>query len=124
MIHKIKNIAAWILQVLVGLEFLIAGLAKFTNAKYWGTQFESWGFPDYFYLVIGGLELILAIFVFFPKYSAKAAIGLGIIMLGATLTHAVHQENRVWVTLIITGIIALLVYLRKDRLQITKTHQN
>ncbi|MCB0632639.1 MAG: DoxX family protein [Lewinella sp.] len=114
--QKLRNIAAWILQVLVGLEFSIAGLAKFTNSKIWAQQFEGWGYPDHFYMLIGGLELILAVLVFFPRYSAKAALGLGVIMLGATLTHAIHQEwNRVWVTVIITGIIALLYYLRKGK---------
>lgn len=114
--QKFKNISAWVLQVLVGLEFILAGQAKFTDPDRWAEQFEGWGFPNYFYLLIGGLELVLAILVFFPKYSAKAAIGLGIIMLGAAGTHAIHQEwDRVLVTMIITGVVALLYFLRRDK---------
>ena len=114
--QKFKNIATWVIQVLIGLEFIIAGQAKFTNPELWSEQFEGWGYPNSFYLVIGGIELILAILVFIPKYSAKAALGLAVVMIGATITHAIHQEwDRIIVTLIITGMALLLFYLRKER---------
>jgi len=114
---KIKRIFTWFLQVIMGLEFIIAGQAKFTSvgSEVWAREFKEWGYPDNFYLIIGGLELVGAILIFFPKFASKAALGLGIIMLGATVTHAVHQEwSRVLVTVIITGLLTLVYFLRKD----------
>ena len=111
---KIKIVGTWFLQIIMGLEFLLAGQAKFTRPEAWAKSFEKWGYPDHFYLVIGGLELLGAILIFFPKLASKAAIGLGIIMIGASLTHVFHQEwSRVVVTVIITALLALLYYLRK-----------
>lgn len=112
---KTTNIIAWILQVLMGLEFILAGQAKFTRPADWSKSFERWGFPDNFYLIIGGLELIGALAIFFPKYASKAALGLGIIMIGASITHAVHGEwNRIIVTLILSGILGVVYFLRKN----------
>lgn len=112
---KVRNILTWVLQVLLGLQFILAGQAKFTRPDVWAGQFAGWGFPDNFYLVIGALELIGAILVFIPKFASKAALGLGIIMIGATITHAIHDEmNRIPVTLIIAGFCGLMYYLRKN----------
>lgn len=111
---KFKRIITWILQVLMGLEFLLAGQAKFTSTEAWSKMFDRYGYPDYFYLFIGALELIGAILIFFPKFASKAALGLGVIMLGATATHAIHSEwNRVIVTVILTGILGAVYALRK-----------
>ncbi len=93
----------------------MAGQAKFTRPDAWAKDFDRWGFPDNFYLVIGALELIGAILVFIPKFASKAALGLGIIMIGAALTHAIHGEfSRVIVTVIIAGFCGAVFYLRKD----------
>ncbi|MEP1035135.1 DoxX family protein [Ekhidna sp.] len=113
--NKFKRILTWTLQVLMGLEFLIAGQAKFTAAQAWFQKFNDWGFPDHFYQIIGGLEIIGAILIFIPKFASKAALGLGAIMLGATITHAVHGEwNRIIFTLIIAGILGAVFLLRKN----------
>lgn len=114
---KFKRILTWILQVLMGLEFLIAGQAKFTAAEIWAKQFNGWGFPEHFYLVIGALEVIGAVLIFIPKYASKAALGLVVIMLGATVTHVVHGEwDRIIFTLIIAGILVAVYVLRKEEM--------
>jgi len=112
---KARKILTWVLQVLVGLEFLLAGQAKFTRADVWAGEFERWGFPNNFYLVIGGLELLGAILVFIPKFASRAALGLGIIMIGAVITHAIHGEgSRIIVTLIIAGLCGGVFYLMRN----------
>ncbi|MEP5612450.1 MAG: DoxX family protein [Cyclobacteriaceae bacterium] len=112
---KVRKILTWVLQVLVALEFLLAGQAKFTQPGVWAKSFADWGFPDNFYFVIGGLEVLGAILVFIPKFASKAALGLGIIMIGATLTHVIHAEwDRIIFTLIFTGLCGGVFYLRKN----------
>lgn len=113
--NKIKIILTWFVQVIMGLEFILAGQAKFTRPEVWAKEFREWGYPDHLYLIIGGLELVGAILIFFPKFATRAALGLGVIMSGATITHAIHQEwNRVVVTVVITGLLGLVFYLRRN----------
>lgn len=111
---KLKKGFSWFLQIILGLEFILAGQAKFTRPDAWTTQFDRWGYPDNFSYAIGGIELIFAIVLFFPKYAAKAAMVLGVVMIGASVTHAIHGEwDRVIVTLILTVLLALLFILRR-----------
>ncbi len=112
--RKVKNVFTWVLQVLLGLEFILAGQAKFTRMDTWAGMFQEWGYPDHVYLLIGGLELVGAVLVFIPKTASKAALGLAVIMIGALLTHALHAEwDRVVVTGILAGLSGLLFWLRR-----------
>ena len=56
--EKIKTILTWAIQVILGLQFILSGQAKFTRADWWSRKFSEWGYPDNFYLVIGVLELV------------------------------------------------------------------
>lgn len=113
--NKIKLITSWILQVLLGLQFIIAGQAKFTTPGVWEAQFTRWGYPDNFYMVIGILEIIGGILMFVPRLVTKASIGLGVIMIGATGTHIIHQEwDGTTVTVIIILVLIAVFLLRKD----------
>lgn len=113
--NKGRNIVTWVIQVLMGLQFILAGQAKFTAAEAWSQKFTEWGYPDSFYLVVGLLELAGGILIFIPKFASKAAIGLAVIMIGATFTHLFNGEaDRIIVTLILTGLLGLVYYLRKS----------
>lgn len=111
---KIKNIGAWILQVLLGLEFILAGQAKFTSGEIWNNSFDKWGYPDGFAQVIGVLELLLAIVLFIPKLASYGAAVLAVIMLSAGITHFTNGENGIG-PLVIMGLLVWLGYLRKEK---------
>lgn len=112
---KGKKVLAWILQVLLGLEFLIAGFAKLSMGEVWQAKFEDWGYPDSFYLVVGVLEMVGGLLIFFPKLASRVAIGLGGIMIAATITHILAQEWKgIVVTLIILVVLTVAYYLRRD----------
>lgn len=111
---KVKNIGAWVLQVLLGLEFLLAGQAKFTASELWASNFEKWGYPDNLSYVIGALEVLGGVLLFIPKLASHAASMLAVIMLIAGITHFANGENGI-TPFIIMLLLALLWYLRKER---------
>lgn len=111
---KVKNVGGWILQVVLGLEFIIAGQAKFTASEAWSANFEKWGYPDGFSQFIGGIELIGAILLFIPKLASHAVPILAIVMLSAAITHFANGENGI-APVIIMLLLVWLWYLRKDR---------
>ncbi|MGH1366684.1 MAG: DoxX family protein [Calditrichia bacterium] len=90
--NKISFYGSWLLQIILGLLFLAAGAGKFLAAEVWIAKFSSWGFPQHFYLLIGLVELAAAVLLFIPRLFNYAIITLTAIMLGAVLTHLVHQE--------------------------------
>lgn len=90
--RKAKTIALWVLKILTGFGFSVASLAKLTSNPQMIQNFENWGYPSWFYLVIGILELAGAILLFVPKMTLYAVIGLAIIMIGAVVTHLIHDS--------------------------------
>ena len=86
------TIGLWALQVLLGALFIMVGTGKFGDPN-WERRFARWGYPDGFYMVIGVLEALGGLLLFVPRLTSYAAGMLGIIMIGASLTHFVHGES-------------------------------
>ncbi len=84
------NIVLWILQVLLGLFFLFAGVMKFIMPV--EQMSAGTGLPGWFFWFIGacetlgGLGLVLpSLLRIKPRLTPLAALGLVIIMIGATV---------------------------------------
>lgn len=88
-----RNTIAWIFQVVMGVLYVIASAGKVTSQPEVITNFDLWGYPYGFYLIIGGLELIGGVLLFYPKTAGYAAVILMAVMIGAALTHIVHDEG-------------------------------
>ena len=113
--EKIRNISAWVLQVILGLMFLMAGSSKFQHASVWERKFQNWGFPDHYYIIIGILEMIGAIGLFIPRFMKPAAIFLITIMIGAAATHLFNNEaSEIMRPGMFLILLPVLLYLRKS----------
>lgn len=87
-----KNVVGWIAQVIMGVLFLIASSWKIISHPMAVQNFENWGYPPGFYLIIGLLELVGGILLFHPKTAGYACVILFSVMIGAIITHVVHAE--------------------------------
>ena len=111
-----KTVGIWVLTVLLGLFFVLQGVAKFTPSSPWPGMFEGWGYPAGFHLVIGALELLAGIFLFVPRVAGFAAALLVLIMLGAFGTHALHGEGPQMASTAIFALLAgVMVWIRLPR---------
>ena len=88
---KSKLILNWILRILLSIGFLLASLGKLTSNISVLDMFENWGYPDWFHLFIGAIELIMAILILIPKTLKFAILGITIILIGAIITHLVND---------------------------------
>jgi uncharacterized membrane protein YphA (DoxX/SURF4 family) len=79
-----------ILRVLLTLGFLAAGLSKFAPQSGWQARFAGWGYPAWFVLVIGALEVVGVLGLWVPAISRYAIGLLAVILLGATYTNLTH----------------------------------
>ena len=102
------TIGLWALQILLGALFVLVGILKFGDPT-WARNFARWGYPDGFYMVVGVLEALGGLLLFVPRLASYAAAMLGIIMIGASLTHFVHGEmHRVAPPLIYLALLAIV----------------
>ena len=107
------TIGLWVLQVLLGALFVVLGAGKFADPT-WQRNFARWGYPDGFYMVVGVLEALGGLMLFVPRLTSYAAAMLGIIMLGASLTHLVHGEmRRVAPPLVYLAVLAIVGIARR-----------
>jgi putative oxidoreductase len=81
------TIALWVLQALLALQFVMAGLAKLFGDPAMVEMFATIGIGQWFRYVVGALEIAGALGVLIPLVSGLAALGLVCLMIGATLTN-------------------------------------
>ncbi len=87
---KGKNIAGWVLAVVLGAVFIMAGAGKFSGGA--AEMFAGWGYPAWFAVFIGVSEVLGGIGLLIPRITRFAIMGLSLIMLGAAYTHATNGE--------------------------------
>jgi len=98
------NIAIWVCQVLLAGVFLFSGMQKITQTKERMLATGQTGVRDYplgFIRFIAAMELLGAVGLVvpwathvLPLLTPLAAVGLGIIMVGAGRAHARLHETR------------------------------
>jgi len=81
------NVALWVLQVLLALQFVMAGLIKVIGDPAMVEMFATIGIGQWFRYFVGVLEIAGAVGVLIPRLSGLAALGLVCLMAGATLTN-------------------------------------
>jgi len=115
------NALLWVVQILIGLAFLGAGFLKVTKSREelqptmeWVEDFSLWTIR-----FIGAAEVLAGVGLLVPSLtgiapvlSAVAAVGLVLLMAGATITHVRRDEvvpNAV-VTVALLAMAAFVVW--------------
>lgn len=101
-----------VLVVVLAVVLGAAGIAKISGAPAMRTAARHLGFSVGQYRVIGALELAgavgLLVGLVAPGIGVAAAIGLGLLLFGAGITHIVHRDgaSRVAVPLLLVAVVA------------------
>ena len=85
--RRALNITLWVLQVMLALIFVMAGLAKVFGDQAMVEMFATIGIGQWFRHLVGALEIAGAVGVLIPRLSGPAELGLGCLMVGAALTN-------------------------------------
>src|ERR1700722_6256100 len=82
----------WAPSGLMALTFLAAGAGKVGAVKPSPENFARWGLSPTIMRAVGTAEILGAIGLLIPRAAPFAAVGLGLLMLGAVRTGVVHGE--------------------------------
>lgn len=117
---------AWIIQILLALLFVMAGILKMTQPieklKQRMTYVESLSPASTRVIgaleLAGGLGLILPMLTnILPWLTPLAALGLVLTMIGAALLHVVRKEYAlIGINVVLLGLAAFVLYARFDLL--------
>jgi uncharacterized membrane protein YphA (DoxX/SURF4 family) len=89
-------------------------LLKLTGNIFWVRDFQRWGYPDWFRLVVGIAELISMALLLVPRLATYGASFFAIVMLGAIFTHATHNEtSRLPFNLLLLTLTLVIAFVRR-----------
>lgn len=75
------------------MVFARAGLDKFDSTSGWSRAFAHWGYPAWFRVLIGVLEVAAALLLLWPRTAVHGAAIIIVVMLGGVGTHAFVEHR-------------------------------
>lgn len=105
---RLENRVLWVVQILVGLDFIFGAYMKLSGMPHMVELFANIGAGQWLRYFVGACELAGGIGLMIPALAGLAATGLALLMVGALYTNLVILDESLaplmW--LILAGIIA------------------
>lgn len=109
-----KVIGMWIPAILLVLIFAKQGWSKFDDSSGWANAFRHWGYPDWFRVTIGVMELAAVVLLLLGRTAALGAILIIVVMLGAWATHLLFDGGRHMTSEVVPLTLAsILLFIRR-----------
>jgi uncharacterized membrane protein YphA (DoxX/SURF4 family) len=102
-------ILIWIISALMAYDFVLQGWRKFDPQGWWAPAFENWGYPTWFMMLIGLMEVAGAVLLIIPQIRYIGAMLLIVVMVGAVVTKSLHKISIDEVLYFISAIATLLL---------------
>ncbi|MFC5528821.1 DoxX family protein [Cohnella yongneupensis] len=104
-----------VLQSLLALMFLMAGMGKLSGSKMHVDNFDRWRLPQGFRVVTGLVELIgaavLIVGYWDTSWTALGALIIGITAIGGVLTHVrIKDSLKQTFPILLAGVLAWIVF--------------
>ncbi len=109
MLYVPKNKVVLGISAVLALAFLAFGGMKFASPQQMLDNFAAWGYPSGFHYVVGLAEVAGAIGLFLRPLARYAALGLGLLMIGAFATHIMHPPLSAGIPSFVLGALAFTV---------------
>lgn len=104
-----KIVGTWFPAILLILIFAPQGWAKFSDTSGWAVAFRHWGYPVWFRVTIGILELAAVVLLALGRTAAWGAILIILVMLGAWATHLIFDGGRNMTSEVVPLVLASIV---------------
>jgi putative oxidoreductase len=114
---RFARIFAITITVLLALVMASAGLQKLTGSEAMVDLFYDIGAGQWLRYVVGVLELSAALGLIAPRLRALAALGVVLLMTGATITNVFIISENTTSTVVLGLIAGLIVWIRRDELR-------
>jgi uncharacterized membrane protein YphA (DoxX/SURF4 family) len=115
LIRAAKTVGAWLPAILLILIFAPQGWSKFNDASGWAVAFRHWGYPDWFRVTIGMIELSAVVLLALGRTAAFGAMLIIVVMLGGMATHLIFDAGRHMTSEVVPLVLATIVLIVRRR---------
>jgi putative oxidoreductase len=110
--------ALWLFTLLLVMIFFKAGRDKFDDHSGWARAFTHWGFPVWFRMLVGVMELSAAALLLWPRTAPLGAALIIVVMLGGMGTHLARDHGRHMTSELMPLVVAsVILYVRRGELR-------
>lgn len=88
-LHKLIPILVWVMSLWFAYKLIDNGVQKLDPEGFWTSAFEKWGYPVWFRIFIGVLEVVGGVLLIIPRVRIFGGLILCMVMLGALSTRLV-----------------------------------
>lgn len=111
---RVLTVVLWLLSAFLVLVFVNAGYPKFSDSSRWTEAFAGWGYPVWFRIFVGAVEVLGSVLLLVPRTAIYAAAALSVIMLGGMGTHIFHGDPAaIYHEAIPLALLTAVAYLRR-----------
>jgi uncharacterized membrane protein YphA (DoxX/SURF4 family) len=93
---RIGKILLWTATLFPALVIGLSGVSKVVTTGEWNLLFASWGYPAWFTVAVGALEIAGALLMLVPRLAFYGGSTLAAIMLGAVVTLMMHPGSHLF----------------------------
>lgn len=111
------NLALWLLQAALAVQFLGGGVLKLTGAPEMVNLFADIGAGQWLRYLVGALEVAGAAGLLIPRLAGLAALGLAGLMVGAATTNQFVLDQSPWLPVGLLAASVLIVWGRRSRIK-------
>ncbi|SDU81272.1 DoxX-like family protein [Microlunatus sagamiharensis] len=108
--RRVVTVLTWLGRALLALVFLGAGVSKLVGEPAMVTMFADIGAGQWLRYAVGALEVLGAVGVLVPRTSPLAAVGLALLMVGATATNLTVLGASPWLPLLLLVLAGLVAW--------------
>jgi putative oxidoreductase len=119
LIKGAKVLGIWLPAILLVLIFAPQGWSKFNDASGWANAFRHWGYPDWFRVTIGVMEIAAVALLLLGRTAAFGALLIIVVMLGGMATHVIFDGGRHMTSEVVPLVLASVVlFLRRNQVAV------
>jgi uncharacterized membrane protein YphA (DoxX/SURF4 family) len=110
---RVANVATWIVQVVVGLQFVSGGVMKLAGSAVMVDLFADIGAGQWLRYVVGALEVAGGVGLLIRPLCGLAAAGLALVMVGAVVTNVAVIDENPTLPAVYLVLLTLIAYRRR-----------
>ena len=112
---RFANVATWIVQAIVGVQFIFGGGLKLAGSPVMVDLFTDVGAGQWLRYAVGALEVAGGVGLLIRPLCGLAAAGLAVVMVGAVVTNVAIISENPTVPAVYLVLLALIAWRRRDR---------